>query len=196
MGNLLSSLEMKSLIVNWIDGNQISYNENNLPYYFKLILHGTQDGTLRAVFKEKCYNIEQTVVIMRLKETRELIGGYNPLCWNIKEKSLDYWIETDRSFIFKIDENQINNSILSRVKKPNRAIYHYGITEEFIQDGIRFHERLMSFSALDIVNSVNNEPYCFYQYYSYENKLNLTNKDKHVHLLEEYEVYKLVKTNQ
>jgi len=54
---------------------------------------------------------------MRLKETKGLVGGYNPLCWNIKEKSPDesYQIRTDKSFIFKIDENQINNSILSRV---------------------------------------------------------------------------------
>ena len=136
---------------------------------------------------------------MRLKKTKELVGSYNPVCWNLKEKSSDesYFIETDKSFIFKIDENQINNSILSRVKDPDHAIYHFGIPEEFTQDGIRFHERLMSFSALDIVNSVNNEPYCFYQYYGcHKNDLNLTNKKKSVYLLEEYEVYKLVKKNQ
>src|SRR5205085_7983680 len=39
-GKLLLSLEMKSLIVNWIDGNKTLYNENNLPYDFKLILQG------------------------------------------------------------------------------------------------------------------------------------------------------------
>ena len=135
---------------------------------------------------------------MRLKETRELIGGYNPICWNIKEISPDknYWIGTKKSFIFKIDENQINNSILSRVKYPDCAIQHCGKLDEFTLNGIMFHEILVDFRDLDIRNSVNNEPYCFYQYYSYENKLNLTNKDKHVHLLEEYEVYKLVKKNR
>src|SRR5439155_2939649 len=140
-GKLLS-LEMKSLIVNWIDGNQISYNENNLPYHFKLIFCGSQDGFSRTVFEEKCYNIKQTVVIMRLKETKELVGGYNPVCWNIKEKSPDegYYIETDKSFIFKIVENQINNSILSRIKYPDYAIYHHGRINEFTQDGVRFHE--------------------------------------------------------
>ena len=51
--------------------------KNNLPYDFKLILQGSQDGFSREVFEEKCYKIEQTVVIMRLKETRELVGGYN-----------------------------------------------------------------------------------------------------------------------
>src|SRR5437763_5690965 len=43
-GKLLS-LEMKSLIVNWIDGNKTSYD-------FKLILCGSQDGFSRAVFEE------------------------------------------------------------------------------------------------------------------------------------------------
>src|SRR5207237_92550 len=55
---LLSSLEMKSLIVNWISENEASYNENNLPYDFKLILQGSQDGFSSTVFEKKCYNIE------------------------------------------------------------------------------------------------------------------------------------------
>src|SRR5437763_10423929 len=118
-GKLLSS-EMKSLFVNWIDGNQVSYNKSNLPYYFKLIIRGSQYGTSRAVFEKKCYNIEKTVVVMRLKETKELVGGYNPVCWNVKERSPDeaYMIKTNKSFIFKIDENQIKRSILSSVQEP------------------------------------------------------------------------------
>ena len=61
----------------------------------------------------------------------------------------------------------------------------------------------MSFNALSIRNSVDNEPYCFYRhrgyydsYNSYENNLNLTNQKKYAHFLEEYEVYKLAKKNQ
>ena len=63
---------------------------------------------------------------MKLKETGELVGGYNPVCWNLKEKTPDesYDIETDKSFIFKIDQNQINNSTLSKVKEPECAIIH------------------------------------------------------------------------
>src|SRR6185369_2122760 len=73
-GKLLRT-EMKTLIGNWISGNKALYNENNLPYDFELILKGSQDGFSKAVFEKKCYNIEQTVVIMRLKETKELVGG-------------------------------------------------------------------------------------------------------------------------
>ena len=121
---------MKMLISNWIDigeKNERLDNLHNLPSYnYELIFCGSQEGFSRTIFEKKCFNIEQTVVIMKLKETGELVGGYNPVCWNLKEKSPDeeYWIETDKSFIFKIDQNQINNSILSRVKKPKYAIYH------------------------------------------------------------------------
>ena len=64
---------------------------------------------------------------------------------------------------FKVNENQIKDSILSRVKYPTNIIYHHSRINEFTMDGVRFHERLMSFCDLGIRNSVNNEPYCFYQ---------------------------------
>src|SRR6185369_15907985 len=88
-------------------------------YNYELIFHG-------SIFEKKCFNIEQTVVIMKLKETGELVGGYNPVCWNLKEKTPDesYDIETDKSFISKIDQNQINNSTLSRVQSSMCAIRH------------------------------------------------------------------------
>src|SRR5947208_10483506 len=105
---------MKYLISGWIDLKKYSYKEDELTYEFQLILQGTKDGYVGTIFEQKCYNIEQTIVMMKIKETGELIGGYNPVCWNKKEKSPNdsYWIETHKSFIFKIDESQLDNSIL------------------------------------------------------------------------------------
>ena len=103
-----------------------------------------------------------------------------------------------KSFIFKIDENQLDNSILSRVKNPKLAIYHYEQNiNVFTYDYIRFHEITISFNDLALHISVNNEPYCYYEHYSsyYENNLNLRNYYKEVHLLEECEIYKIVKKN-
>src|SRR6185369_1535872 len=99
-GKLLT-LRMKCLISNWIDCKDGLYDKKNLPYEFKLICQGTKDGFSRSVFEQKCYNIEQTVAVMKINDTGELVGGYNPVCWNIKEKSLDeeyYYIKTDKSF--------------------------------------------------------------------------------------------------
>src|SRR6266511_1673119 len=118
-GKLLT-LQMKCLISSWIDHKDGLYDQNYLPYKFKLIYQRTKDGFHRSVFEQRCYNIEETVTIIKIKETGELVGGYYPVCWNIKEKPLDeyYWIKTDKSFIFKIDGDEINNSILSRIKNP------------------------------------------------------------------------------
>src|SRR5947199_7821048 len=118
--------KMKMLIANWIDGRKGLGNSLNLPYNYELIFRESQEEFSKSIFEKKYFNIEQTVVIMKLKETEELVGGYNPVCWNLKEKSPDedYWIKTDKSFIYKIDQNQINNSILSRVKIPENAIGH------------------------------------------------------------------------
>src|SRR5207248_5133461 len=98
----LLNYKMKMLISNWIDGGKGLGNLHNLPYNYELIFCGSQEGFSRSIFETKCFDIEQTVVIMKLKETGELIGGYNPVCWNLKEMSLDkgYWIEADKSFIF------------------------------------------------------------------------------------------------
>src|SRR5207247_6361770 len=145
-GKLLN-LDMKCLISSWIDKKIDTYNKNNLPYRFRLILQGTKDGFSRSVFEDKCYNIEQTIVIMKIKETGELVGGYNPVCWNIKGKPPieEYWITTDKSFIFKINENQLNNSILSRVKDPQHAIYHPKQTYSSTDNDTNFIEVNFSF---------------------------------------------------
>ena len=163
-----------------------------------MILQGTKDGFSRSVFEDKCYNIEQTIVIMKIKETGELVGGYNPVCWNIKGKSLneDYWITTDKSFIFKINENQLNNSILSRVKNPQYAMFHPKQTYDFIDNNINITEVNFGLGSghydLHLRKSVNNEFYCYYRFTrlsAYEPNLNLRNNYQ---LLEEYEVYKLI----
>ena len=187
---------MKYLISGWIDLKKYSYKDEELPYEFQLILQGTKDGFSRTMFEQKCYNIEQTLIMIKIKETGELVGGYNPVCWNEKEKSPNehYYIETDKSFIFKIDENQPDNSILSRIKDPKGAIYHYGQVINFTRNHVKFHEITIDFNVLALCISVNNEPYCYYRDNSsyYENNLNLSKK---VHLLEECEVYKMVKKN-
>src|SRR5207248_11136078 len=117
-GKLLN-IKTKSLISSWI-------NQKNKHYNFELIYCGSQDGYAKSIFEQKCYNIEQTIVMMKIKETGELIGGYNQVCRNKKEKFPNdcYWIETHKSFIFKIDENQPDDSVLSKVKNPKYAIHH------------------------------------------------------------------------
>src|SRR5947199_8174225 len=77
----LLNYKMKMLISNWIDEkNDGLDNLHSLSYNYELIFHGSQEEFSRSIFEKKCFNIKQTIVIMKLKETGELIGGYNPIC--------------------------------------------------------------------------------------------------------------------
>ena len=174
------------LISNWIDGRNGLSNLYNFSYYYELIFRGSQEGFSKSIFEKKCLNIKQTIVIMKLKETGKLIGGYNPACWSVKEMSPDesYRTVTDKSFIFKIDQNQINNSILSRIKDPEYAIGH---PEKKL-------EMFAIFGNVELAvirRGIDDVSYCYNEFKYYENDLNLKCKDKKAHLLEELEVYKL-----
>jgi len=47
-----------------------------LPYEFKLLLRGFTPKK----FHELCDNIPHTITFIKIKETEEIIGGYNPWC--------------------------------------------------------------------------------------------------------------------
>ena len=59
---------------------------------------------------------------MKVKDTDEILGGYNPIGWNYN--LANQYSTTYDSFIFSLKNGNIKNSILSRVKIPNRAIFN------------------------------------------------------------------------
>ena len=74
---------MKHLIFSWVDLGEYFYKEDEddeLSYKFQLVLRGGLDGFSRSVFEQKCYNIGQTMITIKIKETGQLVGGYNPVC--------------------------------------------------------------------------------------------------------------------
>ncbi|CAG8697636.1 19381_t:CDS:2 [Cetraspora pellucida] len=71
-----------ALIAKWIDrkeGNQSSVEKSK--YNFILLLRGTRDGFTAQEFHKLCDNQGPTVVVIKIKESGEIIGGYNPLGW-------------------------------------------------------------------------------------------------------------------
>ncbi|RHZ78026.1 hypothetical protein Glove_168g30 [Diversispora epigaea] len=105
----------------WIDRETSNYATTNIPYDFQLILLGTRDGFAPQTFWNICNGHSNTVVIVRVKGTDEIIGGYNPLAWDNTHLD-DKWMGTKDSFIFSLKNGNIQNSILSRVKDINFAI--------------------------------------------------------------------------
>ncbi|RGB34435.1 hypothetical protein C1646_742784 [Rhizophagus diaphanus] len=108
-------------------------------YKFKLLLRGTRDGFTTKKFHEICYDQSNTVTIIKVKSSNEILGGYNPLAW--KSDSFSY---TKESFIFSFkDNNNIENHILSRLVREHSAIrdtsfccLKFGIGDLTLYDGI------------------------------------------------------------
>ncbi|RHZ48303.1 hypothetical protein Glove_553g34 [Diversispora epigaea] len=120
--SLIITNEHAAEIASWIDKKEVTYDVNNNPYEFNLILRGSRDGFGRDVFWNLCNQKTNVVVVVKVKDTDEILGGYNPIGWN---SDLNGYCETNDSFIFSLKNRNIENHILSRVKLASSAIYNY-----------------------------------------------------------------------
>jgi hypothetical protein len=79
-----------------IDNSKFThFRELYLPYKFELLLRGSRDGFTPKKFHELCDNKHNTVTFIKVLETEEIVGGYNPIMW----ESSNSWSETKDSFI-------------------------------------------------------------------------------------------------
>ncbi|CAG8526088.1 14351_t:CDS:1, partial [Acaulospora colombiana] len=109
-------------ISSWINRKETTYSEIDIPYKFKLILRGSRDGFNPQTFWNLCHGMQRTVTVLRVAGTDEILGGYNPLIW---DKTTDgIWMKSNDCFIFSLKNYKMRNSILSRVKVNNNAIYN------------------------------------------------------------------------
>lgn len=107
-------------ISSWIDRQPIPYTFEDIPYNFKLLLRGSDNGFSSKHFHTFCDDIPNTVIVMKIDGTGEIIGGYNPLIW--PSDSSFKWLNTDDSFIFTLRNQNLSTSIISRVDNGNMAI--------------------------------------------------------------------------
>ncbi|EXX78624.1 hypothetical protein RirG_013410 [Rhizophagus irregularis DAOM 197198w] len=107
-----------NLISKWIDKLDITDNLNT-SYEFKLILRGSRDGFAPSKFHEICDNRVRTVTVIKVKNSNEILGGYNPIEW----KSNNNFGVTKDSFIFSFENiDNIEKHILSHVVDESKAI--------------------------------------------------------------------------
>ncbi|RHZ70597.1 hypothetical protein Glove_269g45 [Diversispora epigaea] len=110
-------------ISSWIDRKDTTYPSNNIPYKFQLILRGSKDGFDPKIFWNMCHGHSNTVTILKVANTDEILGGFNPLKWD-KTNEKNTSMQTKDSFIFSLKNGNIQNSILSRVKDEEMAVYY------------------------------------------------------------------------
>jgi hypothetical protein len=85
-------------------------------YEFKLILRGSRDGFSPRKFDNRSH----TITIIKVKDSNDILGGYNPIIW---KSDFGYSITKD-SFIFSFkNKENIEDYILSRVKNENFAVF-------------------------------------------------------------------------
>ncbi|RGB33295.1 hypothetical protein C1646_761894 [Rhizophagus diaphanus] len=111
-----------NLLSYWIDDGQetLPNTLRNGQYEYNLLLRGSKDGFGVEIFRTKCNNKGATLVIIKLKNSNKIIGGYNPIRWS----GSGSYLNSDQSFIFSFYSNDLDSSkiILSRVKDSFYAI--------------------------------------------------------------------------
>ncbi|CAG8502161.1 15138_t:CDS:2 [Racocetra fulgida] len=160
-------------ILSWI--NPSSHDD----YELKLILRGSdrKDGFKKSTFYNKCKDKDNTVIVLKVEKTGEILGGYNPLKWEriIGRK----YKETDASFIFSLKINEQSSSKLSRVKNKDVAIC---CMEDFRP----------SFGYLDLYMSNKNEKVWGCSKANYEKEIKIGGE----FLIEDYEVFQYSRIHQ
>ncbi|RGB43455.1 hypothetical protein C1646_518763 [Rhizophagus diaphanus] len=159
------------LISKWIDRLENTDEIENV-YKFKLLLRGSRDGFTVKKFHEICDNQLRTITVIKLDNSNEILGGYNPIEW--ESNYYGNFGTTNDSFIFSFkNSDDIKSHILSRVKNDQYAICHHNnICLAF------------GFSDLYLVGSIG---HC--ENNDYEKKIRETVDDFSV---EEYEVFQIL----
>ncbi|PKY55424.1 hypothetical protein RhiirA4_474872 [Rhizophagus irregularis] len=100
-----------AIFSSWIEKkNQFHYNEKNIPYNFNLLYRASRDGNTAAAFHTKCDNKGVTIVIVKITNSEQIVGGYNPLYWD----SHNAWESTYDSLLFSfIDKNDLQSAKVS-----------------------------------------------------------------------------------
>ena len=108
-----------AIFASWIEKkNDSDYNVRNIPYNFDLLYRSSRDGDTAAAFHIKCDNKGSTIVIAKIKNSEQIVGGYNPLDWNPANHSRH--VSTKDSFIFSFTNR--NNFQTAKISYPN--LYH------------------------------------------------------------------------
>ncbi|GBC09336.1 hypothetical protein RclHR1_08780007 [Rhizophagus clarus] len=107
------------LISKWIDKLDIT-NELTSYYEFKLIFRGSLNEFSIREFHEMCDHKPHTVIIAKVENSNEILGGYNPVEW----KSAKSYGSTKDSFIFSFENSSTEDYILSRVKSEISATWN------------------------------------------------------------------------
>ncbi|GBC03093.1 hypothetical protein RclHR1_00050001 [Rhizophagus clarus] len=110
-----------AIFSSWIEiKNDSYYDVKNIPYDFHLLYRASRDGNTVAAFHDKCDNKGATMVIVKVSNSNQIVGGYSPISWN----SNNTWKSTYNSFLFSFANK--NNLQSAKVGYSNGDKYSVG----------------------------------------------------------------------
>ncbi|CAG8488074.1 24694_t:CDS:1, partial [Gigaspora rosea] len=121
--SVLIDKEIALLFTKWIDKKAID-NSKGFQYNFNLLFRSGLDGLSSQIFHRKCDNKGATIVVGKIHNSSQLVGGYNPLGW----EGDNIWIKTNDSFLFLLDQNNLKSATVSRIHN-NQSDYAVGCDE-------------------------------------------------------------------
>ncbi|GBC17580.1 BTB/POZ domain-containing protein [Rhizophagus irregularis DAOM 181602=DAOM 197198] len=129
-----------AILASWIEKkNHFYYNERNIPYNFNLLYRASRDGDTHADFHIKCDKKGATMVVIKITDSEQIVGGYNPLDWN----SSNLWVSAKDSFLFSFTEK--NNFQSAKVGYSNNNKYSIGY---FSDHGVVFGTDLYFYEGI------------------------------------------------
>ncbi|GBC02967.1 hypothetical protein RclHR1_04900010 [Rhizophagus clarus] len=154
----------------WIEKKtDTQYNLKDIPYYFKLIYRASRDGNTAEVFHNKCDNKGATLVVAKVTDSEQIVGGYNPLYWDTSNT----YKFTKSSFIFSFRNR--TNLQTAKVGYINDGYFrysiychqHYGPTFGNGHDLFQYNDtvwksyNVFSYSKIDIPTNPNTNIYSY-----------------------------------
>ncbi|CAG8573550.1 2880_t:CDS:2 [Paraglomus occultum] len=101
----LVGYSIMALVAGWIDSMNTAYEE--IPYEFTLIYRASRDGFDDEKFRSMCSNKGPTVVIAKLTDHPNILGGYNPSHWPVYGSvGSQTYNNADASFIFEMSDGK------------------------------------------------------------------------------------------
>ncbi|PKC66716.1 BTB-domain-containing protein [Rhizophagus irregularis] len=122
--------KLAKIIIKWI----VKEDFWILRYKFNLMYRGSIDGISYETFKNKCKGQMESLVLIKVKHTNKIFGGYSSIGFNSIGNNVPslngfdntkYYYSSD-NFIFSFEnDDDTQNMKISRVRNYNKAIYDY-----------------------------------------------------------------------
>ncbi|RIA97528.1 hypothetical protein C1645_813938 [Glomus cerebriforme] len=156
--SILINQKHVTLFANWIDKTDENTKYRAGPYKFNLLYRASRDGNTNEAFHEKCDNKESTITVVKIKDSEQIVGGYNPFEWD----SNDVYKPTEDSFIFSLKDR--TNLQTAKVGYSNGDHYSiichsycgplFGYNDLFVNSGVWYsvpvmHGKQYSYPRLD-----------------------------------------------